>query len=557
MINKDNKKISLKEFIWMGFNFCVGITFLGSMAGLTDILSPDNVGINIVWIFGLEGIIATMCAYAFAKLSRIHNNSSNGACYVYARTAYGRFVGYLTGFMLYITMPFTIAEQIMTLIRGMLDPEYSHSNIEAINANWGSFTDLYLDLIGIVIYGASALTIFFGMKTYKKVIISSTTFQWIAGGIMLVVGFILCIIHGKENYAGWFKSTENGGWSHLSFSGFMNAFISCFYYFVGFEQVIVSTKNMENPKKNLSKGLLIVMAIITTFYIVVTFIFFGAIIGGENNQWSQNMNISTWQLFTKNGKPILWLEIVGIVIMFASQLTAKIQIAAMNGFIGGVMLQPLAKEGYISEKYGNLTKENVPTNGIKLNLYFTIACIILWLIIPDIINGILNSQGKEAIPFNVNQLTSASGVLVLFIYGMALSVVMIQWYRGNLKLKFWELFAFPTIFFVVIFFFVYHYYDIVTEIIQFSQQKSLTNDDIQTLLGAIVEVVFVILITLFAIFSYRFYYIPKLKKRLAENPDLQRKLDSIFVIKTFEKTQQEVIDDKEPEIESEPEIQIT
>ncbi len=534
----------------MGFNFIVSIGYLGAMAGLTDMSSPDNnVGINIVWIFGLEGIIAAICAYSFAKLSRVHNNDSNGAAYVYTRTAFGRFAGYFVGFMLYVVMPFVIAEQIMTLIRGMLDPQYGNN---LMHENFlGSFTDLYLDLIGIVIYGIAASVVFFGIKFYKKTAVRAGIIKWVTSGILIVAGLVLCIIHGKENYAGWFKSTENGGWSHLSFSGFMSAFTACFFYFAGFEQVVVSTKNIENVEKNLSKGLLIVMAIMSIFYIVITFIFFGAVAGGVSdvdNQWSQNMNISTWQLFTKNEKPIFWLEIVGIVIMFTSQLALKIQIATMNGFIGGAMLQPLAVEGYIPEKYGNLTKENIPANGVKLNMIFTVVCILLWLIIPDIINGILNSQGKGVIPFNINQLTAASSVIVLFIYAMVLAATMFQWYKRNIKLKVWELIAFPVVFFVVIIFFVYHYYQIISNIVNYIPELSkgiISSKHLQSLIGAIIEIVFVILAVTFAISNYKFYYMPKLKKRLAENPDLQKKLDDIFVIKESE--EEKVVEELEPQ----------
>jgi amino acid transporter len=68
------------------------------------------------------GLITGSCAFAFAKLSRYHNSDNNGGAYIFVRSAFGRFVGFLVLFINYIIMPLTIVNQILYFVTINLDP---------------------------------------------------------------------------------------------------------------------------------------------------------------------------------------------------------------------------------------------------------------------------------------------------------------------------------------------------------------------------------------------------------------------------------------------------
>ncbi|WP_235282724.1 amino acid permease [Mycoplasma capricolum] len=121
----DEKKMSLKEFIWMGFNYTVGIGFIGNLAIFSNIkiqnqINQNSTGLHIFWIFALLGLVASICALAFAKLSTIHKSDNNGGTYLYARTAFGRFIGLMVAFIQYVMLPFIIAHQIWGLLKTFL-----------------------------------------------------------------------------------------------------------------------------------------------------------------------------------------------------------------------------------------------------------------------------------------------------------------------------------------------------------------------------------------------------------------------------------------------------
>jgi amino acid transporter len=62
-------------------------------------------------------LIVGICAFAFAKLSRFHQQDSNGGAYIYTRGAFGKFVGFLVGTLNYIIIPMVFSNQILMFIK--------------------------------------------------------------------------------------------------------------------------------------------------------------------------------------------------------------------------------------------------------------------------------------------------------------------------------------------------------------------------------------------------------------------------------------------------------
>jgi hypothetical protein len=45
-LGSDKKKFSLGEFVWLGFNYTVGISFIGACAGLSNPIAHNSDGMN-------------------------------------------------------------------------------------------------------------------------------------------------------------------------------------------------------------------------------------------------------------------------------------------------------------------------------------------------------------------------------------------------------------------------------------------------------------------------------------------------------------------------------
>ncbi|WP_338960565.1 APC family permease [Spiroplasma endosymbiont of Lasioglossum villosulum] len=476
--DESHKRLSLKEFVWLGFNYAVGIGFIGNFAILSNIGKPNSIGINAIWVYLLIGFVADNCAWAFAKLSRIHNSDNNGGAYIYVRTTFGRFWGWLVGFMQYACLPFVVTIQVMMLIRGTFSPEFiSNGQPQWYSANWGPFSDLYLDFIGIFIYMISASVIFAGIKIYKKMAHTTSIIKWLTAGFLVIAGISLAITNGSSNWNYW--TTE----STFSFARFMNTFTSCFFFFAGFEIFSTADKNVNNPEKNIGKGITLIMIIMTIFYVVISLIFF---LGYR--VFVQNMNMGAWSPFTS--KIIIY---GGPIIMIISGLALKINIAMQNALYGGTTLQPLSKEGYISNKLFNLNKDGIPVKAAVINLIVTSVMLIL---------------------------SSAFSVITMFIYIMVLITVLKLALDKKLKLNWYEKITFPFILVTLGLMFVWHYYSIIYD--------AVTATDSSAIVAMVIELVFILSNVIFAITWYFAYYYKKYKICLKTNPNLQVELNSEF-----------------------------
>ncbi|MDP4041278.1 APC family permease [Mycoplasma mycoides] len=526
----DEKKMSLKEFIWMGFNYTVGVGFIGNLAIFSNIvdnkgnINVQSTGLHIFWIFGLLGFIASICALAFAKLSTIYKSDNNGGTYLYARTAFGRFTGLMVAFIQYVMLPFIIAYQIWGLLKTFLLTDLSGLDwgFDKI-PNLGNWSSLVLDVLGIIIYFAFALVIFGGMKWFKKMANYSSAVKWATSFVLILAGIVMAFMNGSSNYQMW-NHSYNESIHGLSFNAFSKAFVSCFFFFSGFESFATAGKNIKEPEKNLAKGIMITMLVSSIFYIVIMAIFFAAV--NPKQGFSQNMTTGLW-----NMHPIIqikWLSVLGVVIMFISQIALRANTSVQNALYGGTMLQPMAVEGFISEKYNKLNKDNIPVKASLLNIYVILLVSFIWLIIPDIIYG-FQKPGTKLI-FNVAQLTEASSAIIISLYIISVLALIKTAILKYIKLRIWEWisFSFALILLVVLFF--YHYYALFDVIVKYANKNS--NIELEDLIGAIVELLFVIISLTFAIIWYFTYYNKKLKQRLSttQGRKLQEQLDAEFVL---------------------------
>ncbi|QVJ97459.1 amino acid permease [Mycoplasma mycoides] len=351
----------------------------------------------------------------------------------------------------------------------------------------------------------------------------SSAVKWATSFVLILAGIVMAFMNGSSNYQMW-NHSYNESIHGLSFNAFSKAFVSCFFFFSGFESFATAGKNIKDPEKNLAKGIMITMLVSSIFYIVIMAIFFAAV--NPKQGFSQNMTTGLWNMHPIS--QIKWLSVLGVVIMFISQIALRANTSVQNALYGGTMLQPMAVEGFISEKYNKLNKDNIPVKASLLNIYVILLVSFIWLIIPDIIYG-FQKPGTKLI-FNVAQLTEASSAIIISLYIISVLALIKTAILKYIKLRIWEWisFSFALILLVVLFF--YHYYALFDVIVKYANKNS--NIELEDLIGAIVELLFVIISLAFAIIWYFTYYNKKLKQRLSttQGRKLQEQLDAEFVL---------------------------
>lgn len=515
---KSSDKLTLPEIVWFGFNYTVGVSFTAVFATLLYGEIGANLGTHMIWIFLIEGLIAGTCAWAFARLSRVHPGS-NGAAYIYTRSTYGRFWGWMIAFIQYSTLPVIITAQIVSMIR------INFTNGDFLQANWGVWTNFGLDLIGIVAYLLISGILFLGMKAFKRFVNISGYIKWVTTFLLIIAVIVLFIMAGTSNYENIIEHQS------LTASSFSKAFTACFFFFLGFETYSTIGKNVKNPQKNISRSIVIVMTLATLFYVLVTVFMIGAM----STYFSDNPNL---QIFNILGDKLnaKWLGYIGSIIMLICTISLKANSQIQNALYGGAILEPLAIEGYISPKFTQLNKDKMPYRAARLNLIISLIFSFVWLIIPDLVQAISDSAkgvDKPSTVIDFSTMTSEVSLIMIIIYICVMTVALkLSWQKKLRHNKFeFMIWAAALVFLVwqLVMWFVNLVNGFITAVDDINALDPTKNSaGITALVSNIVQLLYLVGIVIFAIVWYRLYYQPKLNVRIVNKT--QEKYDQEFTL---------------------------
>lgn len=531
---RTNKKLSLSELVWFGFNYTVGVTFTAVFATLLYGVTGATLGTHMIWIFLVCGLIAGTCAWAFARLSRVHPGN-NGAAYIYVRSSYGRFWGWIIAFVQYSTLPVIVTSQIISMIRINFTDDKSF-----LFFNLGVWSNFGLDLIGIVVYGLASCVLFLGMKWFKTFVNISAYLKWATTALLMIAVIILFALAGNTN----FENVINH--QSLTASNFSMAFTTCFFFFLGFETYSTIGKNVINPQKNISLSIIIVMALSTIFYVVVTIL----MIGGVTGIFSDNPNLQVFNELGSKAHSKL-LGDIGIVVMLICTISLKANAGMQNALYSGGILEPLSIEGYIPAKYKELNKDNIAFRASILNLIITFIFAFIWLIIPDLVQAITDTMkgitsAKDAgTVINYGTITGEASLIMIIIYVFVISIALkLAWQKKMRHNKFeviiWVLSFGFLVWQLVMWFvglvngFIGAIADIHSTVLDPNRPTLNTIDKLNAagvtqLTSEILQIVYIMVVFMFAISWYFLYYAPKLKLRIASNQQAQ--FDNDFRIK--------------------------
>jgi len=482
------EELNLFNLVWIGFTFIAGITFTASFADILNTQNDSSVGYHIFWIFVLEGLIAFLCAWSFAKLVKIHPQANGGGSQ-YARTAFGKFWGLIVGLLNYSVIPVIGIALMVTMIRANFDNLAGYNNGEW--GQWGSFGGLYLDLISYGLYIFAASIILFGLKKYK---IIATIIGYITWGITiiliifgLIVGFVQPL--NEINNTGFVAQITD---IRLGFNNFANTFITCFFAFAGIETFITTGKNIKNRRKNMPCAIIIIMILTTIFYILFTALVMFAV---RQENWSSNPNT---QIFS--GYSSVWLQQFGSWLIIICTIFMRFNSSIQVTLFGGSTIEPLASQKFLPEVLNKENKENIPVAGIFVTIVAITITFIMFVLVPGLIQGFTNRPS----PFNYATLASVASILLISIYFIIIIAALTHGFKKNMKVKLWEYIGwFLTLGFIVFILYMY-LWGLISIFIDPYDANGMF--DIQSFIMAIFQIIYISAILIAAILSYFLYH---------------------------------------------------
>lgn len=202
-----------------------------------------------------DAFLAMSLALCFAEASGRFGR--NGGPYIYARAAFGNFVGFEVGFMkaaISIIAWAAMSNGFATALTAV---------IPAVNEPF------YKNLVIIVLMGGLGLINILGVHVSKIVNNLVTIGKLVPLVLFIAVGIFY--VNG-----GHFTPLIPTGEAAESFS-FGAAALLIFYAFTGFEAIAEAAEDMDEPKKNVPRAIVAVMLLVSLFYFLIVLVSIGVL----------------------------------------------------------------------------------------------------------------------------------------------------------------------------------------------------------------------------------------------------------------------------------------
>ena len=199
-----------------------------------------------ILVLFLDAFLACTIGMCFAECSGLF--SETGGAYIYARHAFGHFIGYEVGIAAWVIRIIAEATMYMafaTALGGFFPALNSPLARDAV------VTIMGLVLMGINIAGIRVSSVVNNVITVGKLI-----------PILIVIMVGLAFLH-PAHFIPFFVPQLT------KVHNFSNTAITLFYIFTGVEGLVVSAGEMNHVKKNLPRAIMVVLGVVTMIYVLV------------------------------------------------------------------------------------------------------------------------------------------------------------------------------------------------------------------------------------------------------------------------------------------------
>ncbi|WP_099192410.1 APC family permease [Tepidibacter mesophilus] len=248
-MKQTKKKFGFWSIVLLGINAIIGSGIFLLPNKAMSIIGPAS-----MWVILFDMLLVVSIALCFAEVGGMFKK--NGGPYVYAKEAFGDFIGFEVGFMKWAIsiIAWAAMSVAFTTALGNIFPQTQDPTIK--NA-----------IILTILIGLGALNIL-GVNISKMMNNIITLGKLIPLIMFVVVGIFF--IKGS-NFTPMFPSgTYEAG-------TFGSSALLIFYAFTGFESIAVAAEDMENPQKNIPKAIITVLAIVSVFYLLIQAVSIGVL----------------------------------------------------------------------------------------------------------------------------------------------------------------------------------------------------------------------------------------------------------------------------------------
>lgn len=332
MNQEQKKKFGFWSIVLLGLNGVIGSGIFLLPGKAMAMIGPGS-----IFVYLFMTLVVMAIAFCFAECAG--KFSRNGAAYVYARAAFGEFVGFEVGIMRWAISIIAWAAMAVGFVT-------------ALSAVWpAALTEPYKTaLILSILIGLGILNIL-GVQMAKFLNNLVTVGKLIPLLLFIAVGVFY--INGAN-----FNPMFPRGFELDAFGA---AALLIFYAFTGFEALAVAAEDMDNPRKNLPIALMMVMGICSFIYFMVQ----AVAVGTLGNALASSVAPVADAASACVGPAGKWLVTVGTLISIGGINVASSFISPRSGVA-------LAEDGLVPRRIAELNRFGTPYLAIIITVALAI-----------------------------------------------------------------------------------------------------------------------------------------------------------------------------------------
>lgn len=403
-----NKKLKLWDAIMLVMGSMIGS---GIFIVSADIMRNLGSGYWLIVVWIITGIMTITAAVSYGELSSLFPKA--GGQYTYITEIFGKPLGFLYGWGL-----FTVIQTGTIAAVAVAFGKYTAYLIPWLNDvapifQSGEFKITWIQLVGVAVILLLTFINTKGVQSGKFLQNVFTGSKILALLGLIILGFLLIKnSHWSENMNfGWsaFQNLKGEGWTTITgvtlLGGIAAAMVGSVFSSVAWENVTFVSGEVENPKKNVVKSMVLGTSAVMILYLLVNFVYLNAL-DREAIAFAENDRVAV-----AAAQPIFGSAgtiIIALLVMVST-------FGCVNGIVlaGARVFQTMAKDGLFLKSAIENNKNGVPEKS-------------LWM--QGIWASLLALSGQYG-----NLLDMISFVIVLFYMITVFGVIYLRIKKPNLE----------------------------------------------------------------------------------------------------------------------------
>lgn len=270
-----HKMLSLFDVVNLVVGTIIGADIYIAAAFGAGLLGPASL---IAWV--IAGIMAIIIALSFAECSSLVPRA--GGPYVYAKDAFGDFIGFLSGWSLILAEWSAIAVFPLAFVAYL---QYFFPGIPA------TVQAVIKILFIAILTGINYL----GVKEAGRINDILTILKLAPIFILTIIGIVYLIANPSVFISNFTPFLP------LGFGNMGSAIVLIFWAYVGFELVTVPSDEIYDSKKTIPKAIALGMGVVALFYVVTNFVIMGVVPWQQLSQSSAPLTITGYAIMAGFG----------------------------------------------------------------------------------------------------------------------------------------------------------------------------------------------------------------------------------------------------------------